>query len=135
MAACAIVPVDSVLLVQVDSSREVSNSLIELEEPVPHQTSTVVRRSVVCIQCDDLVEVFKCKLEAISADLLPYSAEVVHGLDVPRLKSNRSEVVILSFLQLPSLVPAEGSVIVGLEVLLIKFNCLGVVRDGRFEVA
>ena len=56
-------------------------------------------------------------------------------MDVPRLKTNRSEVVILSFLQLPSLVPAEGSVIVGLEVLLIKFNCLGVVRDGRFEVA
>ena len=85
MAARTIVPVDSVLLVQVDSSREVSNSFIEFEEPVPHQSSAVVRRSIVRIQCDDGVEVFECKLKAIPTDLLPYCAEVVHGLDVPRL--------------------------------------------------
>ena len=51
------------------------------------------------------------------------------------MEANRSEIVILSFLQLASLVPAEGSVIVGLEVLLIQLDRLGVVRDGRFEVA
>ena len=135
MAACAVVPVDSILLVEVDGRCEVSNGLIEFEEPVPHETSAIVCWGIVSVKLDYLIEVLKCKLKALSAYLFSHCAKVVHSLDVPRLKTDRSEVIALSLLEFASLVPAEGTVVVGLEMLLIKLDCLGVVRDRCFEVA
>ena len=98
MAARTVVPIDRVRLVQVDSCCEVSNGLIEFEEPVPHETSTVVCGCIVRVELDDLIEVIKCKLKTISADLLPHCTKVMHGLNVPWLETDSCEVVSFGFL-------------------------------------
>lgn len=59
MAACAVVPVNRVGLVQPDGLGEVLNGLLVFEKSVPDQPASVVARREVCIRFEHLVKVLE----------------------------------------------------------------------------
>lgn len=85
--------VDWVLVVDLNGLGKVLDGLVVLLEPVPNQASSVVTRSVVRIQDNHFVEVFKGKTQLVSSHLLANSAKVVESRDVLWLEIHRGEVV------------------------------------------
>ena len=70
IATGSIMPVDRVLLIELHSRREVLNSLVILQKAIPDETSPIECRSILAIQFDNLVEIFKGELKSIAAHFL-----------------------------------------------------------------
>ena len=49
VATCTIMPIDCIFLIEVDRLCEVSDSLVEFEESIPDETSSIIGRCVVLI--------------------------------------------------------------------------------------
>jgi len=79
-------PVDGIVWVQVDGFREVHDRVVELEEPVPHQTSSVVSRRVVWIQSQNLIKVFEGQWKPFAANLFSHGRQVVQSGQILTLK-------------------------------------------------
>jgi len=130
----AVVPIDRILFVQLNSCREVLNGFVVFEEAVPDETSTVIGWRILRIELNHSVEVFERKVEAIAAYFLSHGAQMVDSLHVGGLELNGAQVVLFCLLQVVRFVPAKSSVVKRLEVVLVEFDCFRVVSDCRIEV-
>ena len=86
VAAGTVVPVNCILLVKLDCCCEVIDGVFEFQEPVPDESSAVVRRRIFRVKLDDLVEVLEAQLESVPTYLLSNCAKMVHGLYIARLE-------------------------------------------------
>ena len=58
IAACAIMPIDRILIVELYSFAEVLNRLFEVKEAIPHESSSIKGWSIALIKIQHLVEIF-----------------------------------------------------------------------------
>ena len=71
--------VNWVLRIDIDSLCKILNGLIELLEPIPDQTSSIIGWRILCVYTYDLIEVFKSQLKPIPTNLLSYGTQVVES--------------------------------------------------------
>ena len=62
MTACSVMPIYCILLIKFNSCCKVSDRLVVLEESVPNETSSVIRRGILWIKLNDSVKVLKGEL-------------------------------------------------------------------------
>ena len=130
-----IMPIHCILLVKIDSRGEVCDGFVVLEEAVPDQPTTVIRWSILGVELDDSIEIFQSLFEAITANFLSYSAQVMDRLHIIRLQLDGLEVVFLSLRQVIGLIPAECSVVVRFEMIRVEFDSSAIIRNGSIEIA
>ena len=70
IATGSVMPVDRILLIELHSRRKVLDSLVILQKAIPDETSPIECRSILAIQFDNLVEIFKGELKSIAAHFL-----------------------------------------------------------------
>ena len=85
MAACSIMPIDSILLIKLDGWSEVSYSLVIVEETIPDEAPAVISWSILWIKLDYFVEICESELKSIATNFLPDRAQVMYCLDIIRL--------------------------------------------------
>ena len=119
MAACSVMPVNSVFLIKIDCGSEVSYCFIVLQEPIPDKTTTIVSWCILWIKLNDSIEILKSKFKPIPAYLLSYCTQVVYCLHIILLELNCSQVIFFSLSQMICLIPTESSIIVCLKVILV----------------
>ena len=77
VAAGSVVPVDSILLIQLDGHRKVIDGLFKIEEPVPNQPSPIVGGSISFVQFYHLIEILQGHAESVSSHLLPDGSQMM----------------------------------------------------------
>ena len=82
MAACPIMPIDSILLVKLNGWSEVGYSLIIIEETIPDKAPAVISRSILWIKFDYFIEICESELKSIATNFLPDRAQVMYCLDI-----------------------------------------------------
>ena len=82
MTTGSIMPVDCILLVKIDSRREICNGLIVLKEAIPYKPATVISWCVLGIKLDYTIEVFQSLFKAITANFLSNSTKMMYRLHI-----------------------------------------------------
>lgn len=121
-------PVYRILVVKLYSLTEVLDSLLKVEEPVPHETPSIIRWCIGLVKFEDLIKIVKCLTEALAAHFLADRSQMMQCRNVILLKRYGLDVVSLCLFKFANLVPAEGPIVICLEMLPIKLYCPTIVH-------